>query len=210
MKVLLYVCFILFVTDGATGQSPDPICANIVDFDECNPGNGKCDEKISKCICFEDQPFCQCNSKKGEFYIDENCSQRWTVTTFALVASLPGLTLAVLVGVIVYVLMLSSEKSHTGEEMKRHKTASKEQDLFPGTTFASDMNGRPPPNQRPLQQGHIQMAANRPYSPSSSVYQPAVKTDGRPRETNRYVGSTTCEGCSHVEGNVLRTLRNVP
>ncbi|XP_051750846.1 uncharacterized protein zgc:158432 isoform X2 [Ctenopharyngodon idella] len=83
--------------------------------------------------------------------------------------------------------MLSSEKSHTGEEMKRHKTASKEQDLFPGITFASDMNGRPPPNMRPVQQDHIPMTANsnRPYSPSSSVYQSVVKTDGRPRETNR-------------------------
>lgn len=28
----------------------------------------------------------------------------------------------------------------SSEEMKRHKTASKEQDLFPGITFASDMN----------------------------------------------------------------------
>ncbi|KAK9974634.1 hypothetical protein ABG768_022714 [Culter alburnus] len=59
MKVLLYACFILFVTDGATGQTPDPACANIADFNECNPGNGKCDEKISKCICFESQPFCR-------------------------------------------------------------------------------------------------------------------------------------------------------
>ncbi|XP_048042497.1 uncharacterized protein zgc:158432 isoform X2 [Megalobrama amblycephala] len=186
MKVVLYVCFILFVTDGATGQTSDPVCVNIGDFNECNTGNGKCDEKISKCICFEEQPFCRCNSKKGEFYIDENCSQRWTVTTFALVASLPGLTLAVLVGVIVYVLMLSSQNSHTGEEMTTHNTASREQDLFPGITFASDMNGRPPANLRPVQQDHTPMTAmsSRPYSPSSSVYQSAVKTDGRPRETN--------------------------
>lgn len=46
--------------------------------------------------------------------MDENCTQRWTVVTFALVASLPGLTLAVLVGVIVYMIMLPSNKSHTG------------------------------------------------------------------------------------------------
>lgn len=28
----------------------------------------------------------------------------------------------------------------SSEEMKTHKTASREQDLFPGITFASDMN----------------------------------------------------------------------
>uniref|UniRef100_A0A8C1UA89 Zgc:158432 n=1 Tax=Cyprinus carpio TaxID=7962 RepID=A0A8C1UA89_CYPCA len=120
---------------------------------------------LLRCTCFNGQPFCRCNSQKGEFYIDEECSQKWTVVTFALVASLPGLTLAVLVGVVVYVMMLSSNKSHTGEEVMTPKTASKEQDLFPGISFASDMNGRPPPNMRPVQQGHIPMTAmpNHPY-----------------------------------------------
>ncbi|XP_016416124.1 uncharacterized protein LOC107746416 [Sinocyclocheilus rhinocerous] len=164
MKVLLYVCFILFVTNEATGQTPDP-CNNVIDFNRCLNGGVICDEKISRCICFEGQPFCRCNSQKGEFYVNEDCSQKWTVVTFALVASLPGLTLAVLVGVVVYVMMLPSNKSHTGEGITTSKTASKEQDLFPGVAFASDMNGQPPPNMRPVQQGHIPMTAmpNHPW-----------------------------------------------
>uniref|UniRef100_A0A672K604 Zgc:158432 n=1 Tax=Sinocyclocheilus grahami TaxID=75366 RepID=A0A672K604_SINGR len=89
---------------------------NVNDFDRCLDNAGICDETISRCTCFEGQPFCRCNSQKGEFYIDENCTQRWTVVTFALVASLPGLTLAVLVGLIVYVIMLPSNKSHTGDQ----------------------------------------------------------------------------------------------
>lgn len=186
MKVLLYVCFILFFTEEATGQTADPLCANIDDFGPCL-GDGLCDQTRSKCSCFEGQPFCRCNSKGGEFYIDENCSQRWTVVTFALVASLPGLTLAVLVGVIVYVTMLQSKKSHTGEERKTPNTAFKEQDLVHGIHFASDMNGQPPLNMRPVQQNPIPMTAmsNRPYSPSRSVRPSAGSmTDARPRETN--------------------------
>ncbi|XP_067294677.1 uncharacterized protein zgc:158432 [Pseudorasbora parva] len=175
MKVLLYVCFVLFVTEGVTGQTLDP-CEGIDDFDYCREGNGKCDEKNGRCSCFDGQPFCWCNNKKGEFYIDENCSQRWTVVTFALVASLPGLTLAVLVGLIVYVMMLRSKKSHAGEVMKTPKTAYKKQDLFPGITFASDMNGRPPPSMRPVKQDPIPMAAmsNRPYSMYNGMRDPPV------------------------------------
>ncbi|KTG46170.1 hypothetical protein cypCar_00010315 [Cyprinus carpio] len=148
MKVLLYVCFILFVTDKATGQSQDTICNGVDDFDECLNEVANCDVKISRCTCFNGQPFCR-------------------------------------------------------EEVMTPKTASKEQDLFPGISFGSDMNGRPPPNMRPVQQGHIPMTAMpnhpissgmrdpqmggpaRPYSVSSGL-RPSVDSmpDGRPREPN--------------------------
>ncbi|KAL1275003.1 hypothetical protein QQF64_027817 [Cirrhinus molitorella] len=197
--ILLTLCFILFVTDEATGQT-DPLCADVADFDLClNDGN--CTDN-SKCFCYEGKSFCRCNSKKGEFYLDEACSQSWTVVTFALVASLPGLSLAVLVGAIVYVIMLSSNKNHNGKNkaMTTPKTDSKEQDLFPGIAFASDMNGRTAPNMRPGQHDHVPMKAIpshpysetrdhqmggpvRPYNPSSGM-RPSVErmNDGRPRE----------------------------
>ncbi|RXN28723.1 transcription initiation factor TFIID subunit 1-like isoform X3 [Labeo rohita] len=134
----------------------------------------------------------RCHTKKGEFYLDEDCTQSWTVVTFALVASLPGLTLAVLVGVIVYMIMLSSNKSHKGESKETTTPKiDKEQDLFPGIAFASDMNGRPPTNMRPGQQDHVPMKAmpNRPYRPSSGM-RPSVDrmSDGRPHEPNIYNG----------------------
>ncbi|XP_043096012.1 uncharacterized protein zgc:158432 isoform X2 [Puntigrus tetrazona] len=197
MTVLLYVCFILFVTDKAPGQTIDP-CSSVIDFNQCLDSQTICDNTISRCTCFEGQPFCRCNSQKGEFYINEDCSQRWTVVTFALVASLPGLTLAVLVGVVVYVIV-SSNKSHKSETMMTPKTASKEQDMFPGVAFASDMNSRPAPNMRPVQD-HIPMTAvpnhytsggmrdpqtGGPARTYSGVH-PSVESmpDGRPREPN--------------------------
>lgn len=44
----------------------------------------------------------RCNNYVNEWFIGEKCDQKWTTVTFALVASLPGLGLALLVGVIVY------------------------------------------------------------------------------------------------------------
>uniref|UniRef100_A0A673NN91 Uncharacterized LOC107757540 n=1 Tax=Sinocyclocheilus rhinocerous TaxID=307959 RepID=A0A673NN91_9TELE len=179
-------------------------CGNVNDFDRCLDNAGICDETISRCTCFEGQPFCRCNSQKGEFYIDENCTQGWTVVTFALVASLPGLTLAVLVGVIVYVIMLPSNKSHTGEGKTTPKTASKEQHLFPGIAFASDINGRPPPNMRPVQQDHVPMTAmpNRPYSISSGMRDP--KMGGPARPYNGFCVVHLCD-CSNgaVRGQIV-------
>uniref|UniRef100_A0A8C1A3X7 Zgc:158432 n=1 Tax=Cyprinus carpio carpio TaxID=630221 RepID=A0A8C1A3X7_CYPCA len=129
MKVLLYVCFILFILYVCSS-----VCNGVDDFDECLNEVANCDVKISRCTCFNGQPFCRCNSQKGEFYIDEECSQKWTVANLHVSLMTP-------------------------------KTASKEQDLFPGISFGSDMNGRPPPNMRPVQQGHIPMTAmpNHPY-----------------------------------------------
>ncbi|KTG46131.1 hypothetical protein cypCar_00011213 [Cyprinus carpio] len=194
MKVLLYMCFILFVTDKATGQTTNPACDNVNDFDQCLDNGGICDETISRCTCFEGQPFCRCNSQKDEFYMDENCTQRWTVVTFALVASLPGLTLAVLVGVIVYMIMLPSNKSHTGasEGKTTPKTASKGQDLFPGFSFASDINGRPPPNMKPVQEDHVPMTAmpNRPYSMYTGMRDPPVGGPVQPYSNGAVRGQT--------------------
>ncbi|NP_001073426.1 uncharacterized protein LOC555281 precursor [Danio rerio] len=172
MKVFLCLCFIIFLTAGVTGNP----CAGKADFEPCGDNNLDCDEKISKCTCFTEEPFCRCNNNKNEFYIGDDCSQRWTVVTFALVASLPGLTLAVLVGVIVYMLMVQSNNSHTSEQMK---AASKEQDLFPGIAFASDMNGRPPPNMRPAQQDHVPLKAM-PIHPYSMSRDPPMTSPAQP------------------------------
>ncbi|XP_057205475.1 uncharacterized protein zgc:158432 [Triplophysa rosa] len=185
----------------------DALCSNVNDFGQCL-NSWSCDTEVSSCTCFEGQPYCRCNNLKGEFYIDEDCSQRWTIVTFALVASLPGLTLAILVGTIVYVIMLPSSKSHKSNAVN---TASpKEQDLFPGITFASDLNGRTARNTRPLPQNHIPMitipnSANsmsggtrdqpmrgpsRPYSMSSGTRDPPVEGPARLYSSSAGYGQT--------------------
>ncbi|XP_051955327.1 uncharacterized protein zgc:158432 [Xyrauchen texanus] len=168
---------------AATGQMTEPDCTNVQDFKECSE-KWTCEESVSTCHCFNRQPYCRCNNRAGEFYIDEKCSQRWTPVTFALVASLPGLTLALLVGVTVYAIMQSSStKRHLVEEVKKPKAADpKKEDLFPGITFSSDMNGRPPANTRPVQQDHVPMTTmpNNTYSMSNGMHDPPMGHPARP------------------------------
>ncbi|TRZ01488.1 hypothetical protein DNTS_031897, partial [Danionella cerebrum] len=124
-----------------------------------------------------------CNSRKGEFYIGENCSQKWTVVTFALVASVPGLTLAALVGMV-----LNPSVSVFSVDLKSPTTASKEQDLFPGITFASDLKNRPLSDEKPTLD-NVPMAAmvSRPYNPPSDHCSSADHLNGgRPSDSRMY------------------------
>lgn len=202
MKVLIYVCFILFVTNKVTGQTSEPVCSRVIDFGQCL-NDWTCDTKVSRCACFEGEPYCRCNNRKGEFYIDEDCSQRWTIVTFALVASLPGVALAVLVGIIVFLIMLSSNTKNN-KENKVNTVSPKEEDLFPGITFASDLNARPAPNNVPMQsmpnRGNSMSIGMRdppiegpaqPYSSSNSMQSyPNRTTGGRPQGPYNISGGT--------------------
>lgn len=202
MKALIFVCFILFVTNKVTGQTLEPVCSNVPDFGQCLSA-WTCNLDVSKCACFEGEPYCRCNNRKGEFYIDEDCSQRWTIVTFALVASLPGVTLAVLVGTIVYLIMLPS-KTKNNKEIKVNTVSPKEEDLFPGITFASDLNTRPAPNNVPMQtmpnrgssmsigmRDPPMEAPAQPYSSSNSLQSyPNRTTDGRPHGPYNISGGT--------------------
>ncbi|KAK3509413.1 hypothetical protein QTP70_033978, partial [Hemibagrus guttatus] len=79
-----------------------------------------------------------CNNYIDEFYLGKSCSQKWTTLSFALVATLPGVALAFVIGVSVHLAHRfgKSSKSHReGNEL----TNIPEQDLFPGVVFASDM-----------------------------------------------------------------------
>ncbi|XP_051528107.1 uncharacterized protein zgc:158432 isoform X2 [Myxocyprinus asiaticus] len=191
-------------------------CTDVQDFKECSK-TWTCDETVSTCHCFSGQPFCRCNNRAGEFYIDEKCSQRWTTVTFALVASLPGLTLVLLVGVTVYVIMQSSStKRHLVEEMKKPKAADpNKEDLFPGITFSSDMNGRPPPNTIPVQQDHVTMTIvpNNRYSMSNGTHEPPMGRPARPYSTSNSMHPSTgriADGRPHEPYSMSNGMRDPP
>ena len=48
----------------------------------------------------------------------DNCEQKWTVVTFALVASLPGLALAVIVGVTVQLVHYFNKPAKAPKDTK--------------------------------------------------------------------------------------------
>ncbi|XP_066509857.1 uncharacterized protein zgc:158432 [Hoplias malabaricus] len=106
-----------------------------------------------------------CNNYVDEFYIGENCNQKWTTLTFALVASLPGFTLALVVGVTVHLIHTFSKPS-TGGRNKPMSSSNNTETMFPGIVFASDVKGRPnglPPRPTSVQ-GGVTMPSTQPYS----------------------------------------------
>ncbi|XP_072532777.1 uncharacterized protein [Salminus brasiliensis] len=187
MRVFLCVCFAAVVVFTADGQTtPDVrLCAGKADFEFCDQ-DWDCDITVSRCFCKDETPFCRCNNYIDEFYLGENCNQRWTTLTFALVASLPGITLALVVGLTIYIIYSKSSKS-TSNGNKPQSSPPAEEDMFPGMVFASDMAARPAssnPGQRPLQRGiPMQATFQRPYSiPENPAFLTGRPPMGDPRQ----------------------------
>ncbi|XP_053535395.1 uncharacterized protein zgc:158432 [Ictalurus punctatus] len=166
MWVFLCVCFVASFICSADGQGADTICTDRNDFDAC-ADNWKCDLKVSQCFCKSGTPYCRCNNYIDEFYLGERCSQKWTTLSFALVATLPGVALAFVIGLAVHLAHRfgkSSKSPGAGNEL----TYIQEPDLFPGIVFASDLNTPPPPGPTPVKVG-VPMVSSRPYSVSDNT-----------------------------------------
>ncbi|KAM9440828.1 uncharacterized protein Hap1MRO34_025980 isoform 1-T1 [Clarias gariepinus] len=178
MRAFLCVCFIAAFSWSAEGQGDiNEYCNNVGDFEPClQPWT--CTANISQCYCKGGAPYCRCNNYIDEFYLGSTCSQKWTTLTFALVATLPGLALACVIGVAVH-LAHTFGKSSESQRPKTQLVQIPEEDLFPGVVFASDVNSRqgarplpgPPPAQLP-------MVAPRPYSVPDKQFGPPM---GAPR-----------------------------
>ncbi|KAL7834183.1 hypothetical protein SRHO_G00284300 [Serrasalmus rhombeus] len=165
MKLLPHLCFLTVFIFTADGQMD--LCTGVLDFEPCKDSDTfNCSISISACFCKSGEPFCRCNNFKDEFYLGEDCNQKWTTLTFALVASLPGITLALVVGVTVHIIHICQKSSKSSGESKQQ--SSSEETMFPGIVFASDVNARPnghPPSPSPPQGGFTaQPASSRPYS----------------------------------------------
>ncbi|XP_046694800.1 uncharacterized protein zgc:158432 isoform X3 [Silurus meridionalis] len=165
MQVLLCVCFIAAFVSSADGQGgADAICESVVDFAPCPGSTWTCDVEVSQCFCKSGTPYCRCNSYIDEFYLGKSCSQKWTTLTFILVATLPGVVLALVIGVTVHIIhtCCKSNKSHSaGHNLNRIPG----QEMFPGVV---GLNSCPAPGPTPMQVG-VPMASTRPYSVSDNT-----------------------------------------
>ncbi|XP_036436247.1 uncharacterized protein zgc:158432 [Colossoma macropomum] len=173
MKLFLHLCFFAVFIFTVDGQMAD-LCTGVMDFDPCKDSNSwNCNLNVSACFCKSEKPFCRCNNFKDEFYLGEDCNQKWTTLTFALVASLPGITLALVVGVTVHIIHTCQKSSESsGGNKQQSSSPTTEETMFPGIVFASDVNARPkghpnghPPDPSPPQGGFTApTASSRPYS----------------------------------------------
>ncbi|XP_027004094.1 uncharacterized protein zgc:158432 [Tachysurus fulvidraco] len=196
MLVFPCVCFIAAFLCSADGQGDrNEICKQIEDFNPCKEP-WTCNVAVSQCYCKTQTPYCRCKNYIDEFYLGKSCSQKWTTLSFALVATLPGVVLAFVIGVSVHLAHRfgKSTKSHgAGNEL----TDIPEQVLSPRVIFASNMESPlsahtphlpPPPGHglMPVQMG-VPMSSPRPYSVSGKTHisEPPM---GAPRQQYSYTG----------------------
>ncbi|KAJ8405754.1 hypothetical protein AAFF_G00311910 [Aldrovandia affinis] len=132
--------------------------------------------RMETVICIQDEQQ-RCNNGKDTWYIGENCDQEWTVLTFALVASLPGVALAAIVGVAVHCASYSKKKKSSSKAKKTPKEVSqlplgenkpRPTNIYSNPVFASDMQGgqMPQPASAMPSQDRIPMATRQsnPYN----------------------------------------------
>nr|XP_046163174.1 pollen-specific leucine-rich repeat extensin-like protein 2 [Oncorhynchus gorbuscha] len=185
--ILLGLIFLLPVTVIGQYTSPDlTLCVGIKDFEVCRTHlPPKCSDK-SKCYCKDNKAFCRCNNYINTWYIGENCDFEWTILTFALVATLPGLALAAIVGVTVQCVHYSRKPAEKQKDRTVGYTnnamspttydRNNQDDMFTNTVFASDMPNRPKPSSIQPTQERFPMAnlPNSPYSPQPNGMRPTL------------------------------------
>lgn len=143
------ICLVFFLTllHWANTQTPSPQCDGVNDYNPCKtalPDDSKCGEN-SMCYCKDKNPYCRCNSYLNEWFIGENCEIKWTTVNFALVASLPGIALTLIVGVACCFFKSSDKKARLPKVMRKKEKAAAvyQNDDMKDMVFASDLQERP-------------------------------------------------------------------
>ncbi|KAK6480366.1 hypothetical protein HHUSO_G18063 [Huso huso] len=124
----------LTIPRAATNISttPDPFCGFRAEFQLCekaqdfNCSNGNC-------FCRNKKPYCRCQNYKegGEdfWYMGENCDQKWSLTNLILVATLPGIALALCVGTVFHCVHYFKKPSGEPEDEEEGKRNLKRQEV---------------------------------------------------------------------------------
>lgn len=153
-----------------------PNCASVEDFKDCL-GNttGFCPKSIA-CACKDGKPFCKCPNFRGQWgdywYMGEKCEQLWNTLDLILVATLPGIALAIIVGVAIQVIHYCKGKSKKHGDHNRVERSMSE--LRPQHNsaygFGTDRN-LPQPNQgeNPRSLFHREAFPGTSFAPSSQL-----------------------------------------
>ncbi|KAM5290653.1 uncharacterized protein AAES06_006763 [Glossophaga mutica] len=119
--LFIYCCFLAV-------HCVQPNCTSVNDFDDCL-GNvtGFCPKDIV-CACKDGEPFCKCPNFRGQWgnywYMGAKCDQLWNTLDLVLVAVLPGIGLALIVGVTIQTIQYCKKKSKNNIDDQRQQRSS--------------------------------------------------------------------------------------
>nr|XP_040138673.1 uncharacterized protein LOC120889045 isoform X1 [Ictidomys tridecemlineatus] len=125
-----------------------PNCTSVTDFDDC-PGNitDFCPENIV-CACKDGEPFCKCPNFRGRWgnywFMGAKCDQLWNTLDLILVATLPGIGLALIVGVTIQTIHYCKKKSKKNLDNNREQKSLSGLRPQHNSAYAFETNLRPP------------------------------------------------------------------
>ncbi|XP_050166469.1 uncharacterized protein LOC126637334 isoform X2 [Myiozetetes cayanensis] len=122
MSFVEVVLCVLFLASGSLGEqgAPKPNCTGVEDFEACLGNTTEfCPSNIS-CLCKNEEPFCSCNyfrvGWKDYWYMGPKCNHLWNTLDFILVATVPALTLVLIVTVI-FSSLYCCKSEKTGKQL---------------------------------------------------------------------------------------------
>uniref|UniRef100_A0A8D2DZ10 Uncharacterized protein n=1 Tax=Sciurus vulgaris TaxID=55149 RepID=A0A8D2DZ10_SCIVU len=130
-------------------------CTSVTDFDDC-PGNitDFCPENIV-CACKDGEPFCKCLNFRGQWgnywFMGAKCDQLWNTLDLILVATLPGIGLALIVGVTIQTIHYCKKNSKKNIDNNREQKSLSGLQPQHKSEYAFDTHLRPPQ----LDQGQV-------------------------------------------------------
>lgn len=119
--LFIYCCFL-------TVHCAQPNCTSVTDFDDCPGNTGDFCPKSIVCACKDGEPFCKCPYFRGRWgnywYMGTKCDQIWNTLDLILVATLPGIGLALIVGVTIQTVHYCKKKSKKNIDDHREERSS--------------------------------------------------------------------------------------
>ncbi|XP_040600282.1 uncharacterized protein LOC101830902 [Mesocricetus auratus] len=168
-QVLLICCFLMV-------HCTQPNCISVKDFDNCLGNTTDFCPKDIACACKDEKPFCKCPNFRGQWgdywYMGDKCEQLWNTVDLILVATLPGIALALIVGVVIQIIHYCKGKSKKNEGHHREERTMPELRPYHNSAYGFDTDRNlPQPNQgqNPWNLSHNEAFSRISFSPSSQL-----------------------------------------
>ncbi|CAH6782458.1 RGD1561958 [Phodopus roborovskii] len=133
---ILFICYFLMV------NCTQPHCSSVKDFDDCLGNTTDFCPRDVACACKDGKPFCKCPNYRGQWgdywYMGDKCKQLWTTVDLILVATLPGIALAVIVGVAIQIIHYCKRESKKNERHHREERSMPELQPYHNSAYGLD------------------------------------------------------------------------
>ncbi|XP_051035424.1 uncharacterized protein LOC127218442 [Phodopus roborovskii] len=167
---ILFICYFLMV------NCTQPHCSSVKDFDDCLGNTTDFCPRDVACACKDGKPFCKCPNYRGQWgdywYMGDKCKQLWTTVDLILVATLPGIALAVIVGVAIQIIHYCKRESKKNERHHREERSMPELQPYHNSAYGLDTDRNFPQlnqSKNPWNLSYQEVFSRSSFPPSSQL-----------------------------------------